>query len=396
MLKSRILFCLALVGAAALAIGYGDKQAGFTILYALLLLCAFCAISVILAPSFLTFEEQAANKVVFKNEVFSYGISIKNRGPFLYPGAVYRFYNAELLSFEGDESLGICEPFKTQNRKYEISFPYRGVYHLGLQSITVTDMLGLFSRTIHNKDPLDITVFPERDEGFAFRMRNEPQDSSMHQDIFNEDYSAVADLRKYNPADSLRKIHWKLSAKRGELIAKNFHSCEPDHTIQLLDTTKIDLPERERAKLEDKMVSYAASALDHCARAKMPATLVYGEPGKDEMPVSVSGEVDGFYSLLAGIRFEREKSPLYGMRNVSGTYKMMAFLSDIDDGVCAALKELVSFDHNLIIYLFLSESRPLTPKKEYLIEGVRAFGIGVHLVADDPPGGLTAQEGGAA
>ena len=396
MLKSRILFCLSLVGAALLAVGYQDTQAGFTFLYALLILCAFCGLSILFAPAFLTFDQQAAQEIVFKGEPFSYSISIRNRGPFLYPGAVYRFYNAELFSFSGDSALGVCEPFRGQKRRYDIQFAYRGVYSLGLKSVTVTDMLGLFSRTIHNKNPLSLTVFPERDESFAFAMRNQPQNSSLNQDIFNEDPSSVADLRKYTPSDSLRKIHWKLSAKRGELISKNYHSFEPEHTVLLLDTAKIDLPEKERAQFEDKMISCAASAVDHCARGKMPASLIYGQPGSDEMSISISGEIDGFYSLLAGIRFDREKSPVYEMRNVAGAYNMIAFLSDLDERMCAALREIISLGHNIVVYLFLSAERPMSARKEYLLEDLRAYGAGINLITVEPPQASPKQEGGAA
>ncbi|MCL2857163.1 MAG: DUF58 domain-containing protein [Oscillospiraceae bacterium] len=396
MLKTRLLFIAALIAAALLAIGYEDTNAGFTLLYALLILCAICGFSVAVAGSCLYIEQRAGEDVVFKGEPIRYEISLRNKGPFIYHGAVYRFFSSEVIEMRGDAALGICEPFGKQKRGYTVSVPYRGVYSLGLESVTVTDMLGLFSRTIKNKKTLRLTVFPEREADFALSMRNEPLDTARNRDIFNEDYTAIADLRKYAPADSLRKIHWKLSAKRGELIVKNFQNFEPERTILLLDTAKIDLPTKERAAFEDKMVSYAASAVDFCARAKVPTSLVYGQPGIEETVVGAPEETDGLYSLLARIEFERYRSPIYEMRSVPGSYNIVAFISSLNEQSSAALRELCFLGHSLTIYLFESELRPVGALGEHLIEELRGTGVAVTLIGVDKPDQPAGEEGGAA
>ena len=396
MLKTRLLFLIALAAAFLLAVGYEDTNMGFTLLYALLILCAFCGLSVAVASSCLEFEQHAAEDVIFKGEAITYSVRLRNRGPFIYHMAAYRFFSADLLVMEGDASLGICEPMKAQKREYTIRFPYRGVYPLGLESITVTDMLGLFSRTIRGKKPLHLTVFPEREESFALAMRSEPLDTARNRDIFNEDYTAIADLRKYAPSDSLRKIHWKLSAKRGELITKNFQNFEPERTILLLDTAKIQLPPKTRAAFEDKMVSYVASAVDFCLRAKVPASLIYGQPGVQETNLGTPEDADGLYALLAGIAFDRERSPVYEMRKVPGTYNIVGFLSRLDDQRCAAIRELCSLGHHLTLYLFGIEGQQVGAQGEYLVEELRAIGVAVTPVIMDALSTPTTEEGGAA
>jgi len=362
-------------------------------------LSAFCGLSVALAPSCLTFEQQAGGDVVFKGEALGYTIYLRNKGPFIYHGAAYRFCSTELMSMEGDASLGVCEPFKVQKRTYTVRFPYRGVYALGLESVTITDMLGLFSRTIKCHQTLSLTVFPEREESFALSMRTEPLDTARNRDIFDEDYTAIADLRKYTPSDSLRKIHWKLSAKRGELIAKNYQNFEPERTVLLLDTTKFGLPLRERAEFEDKMVSYVASAVDFCVRGKIPASLVYGQPGIDETTLGCPEDADGLYALLAGITFDRECSPVFEMRKVPGAYNIVVFQAGIDERSRAALGELSSLGHNLTLYIFESWLCPVGGLGECLIEELRGVGVSVTLVCLDKPAQPaqpTQEEGGAA
>ena len=396
MLKSRILFAVSVLCAAVLSIGYRDAQAGFTVLYALLLLGAFCALSVLLAPKCLTFHENAATGVVFKDEQLGYTLTLRNRGPFIYPSAVYRFYNSELITLEGDSSLGVCEPLCGQRREYKVRFPYRGVYKLGLESVTVTDMFGLFRRTIRNKNPLQLTVFPERDDDFAATMSSEAVDAILQKDVFSEDYSALVDLRKADSSDSLRKIHWKLSAKRGELIAKNFQNFEPEQTILLLDTADIGLPPRQRAAFEDKIVSYMAAAADFYARENLPARLIYGQPGIDELQIDTAGDIDAVFALLAGVAFERKTSPLCELGPAPDMCGMIAFLSDIDQQRCSVIKNLCSLERGIAVYLFESEHAPLCERKKKMLEELHGLGVFAFVVKVSEENAPEAQEGGAA
>lgn len=401
MLRSRILYFLALVGAIMLAIGYEDTQAGFTILYALLLLGGFCGISALLAPRFLTLSEKVSNQAVFKGEEISYTVSVRNRSPFFYPGAVYRFYWEELATPEGDENLGVCEPFKGQVRNYKLKLPYRGVYDIGLESMTVTDMLGLFSRKIESKDNLTLTVFPEQDDSFAASIvsGHRHRETVVSRSPLNEDFTSIADLRKYTPSDSLRKIHWKLSAKRGELIAKNFQSFESNRTILLLDTRKLPLPTKERAEFEDKMISCLAAGIDFCAFNNMPASLIYGSPGVDEVQLSGLEKGYGVYPLLAEIPFQRGDSPLFELRANPGMGSVIAFLSDLDKVGCTSIKELVLNCRSVSVYLFYSQQIPMTREKEKLLESLREYGVDareVEVGGSRPEQHQSAQEGGAA
>ena len=398
MLKSRIIYALSLIGAAMLAIGYQDTRAGFTILYALLLLSVFCGLSIALAPCLLKVEEIISEPVVFKGEPVVYTLAIRNRGPLLYPGMVCRFHNTGLMTMEG-EPLGGCQPFRGQVREYAVSFPYRGIYTVGLQSVTVTDMFGIFTCTIDGQNALRLSVYPDQEEGFDLALRYDAQDAALRQDFFHEDYTTIADLRKYTPADSLRKIHWKLSAKRGELIAKNFQSFEPDRTILLLDTLKIDLPGQARAALEDKMISYIAASIACCARVKMPASLIYGQPGLDQAIVDPNSEADHFYPLLAGLSFDRSDSLVHQLTRLSGGYNLAVFLSKLDEAITISLKELLASDHKLIVYLFSSEDQPDDPLQADLAERLSASGASVHQVRATGAGSADdsfVEEGGAA
>lgn len=392
MWKSRLQFAGALSLSLLMIMVSTDKTVGYTLLYALGFLALFSLVTVLLAPRLIRVEESAEGETIIKNEELAYRSRIVNRGLFFYPRLEAVYHNPELLGY-GDKAasspsaddpaadgLAVMPPRGRKSRKCSVRFPFRGVYNLGIKTVTVTDMLGLFRRTIHVKAPLSVTVFPESDEGFAWSVRNEPQNSSLNTDLFNEDYSSVADVRKYTSSDSLRKVHWKLSAKRGELIVKNFHSFDPGRTILLLDTRAIPLGERERAAFEDKMVSYVAAAINHCMWGRLTTDFIFGEGDEDFMVIEESEDLGEVYTHLAEIRFAGDRSALASAHMITGAYNMVVFLCGIDPVSHDVLKDLVSFDHNIVLYSFWSPGLPPDGDKEALLESLRAYGVGVNKV----------------
>ena len=87
----------------------------------------------------------------------------------------------------------------------------------------VCDYLGLFSLPIPNPEPMTVTVRPVpttmtslpamRRQTMAWRPKR------------GGGYSENHELRPYRPGDNIRDIHWKLSAKTGQLILRE--SMEP-------------------------------------------------------------------------------------------------------------------------------------------------------------------------
>lgn len=379
MWRSRILFALALVGTALLAVGYQDKYVGFTILYSLGLLLAAALVTVFCAPLCIRVEEHTQPAAIVKNEEARYTVTIRNRSPFFYPRVNCVFHSGEIIDYGGEVTDAI-RPGGQVTRDYRLRFPYRGVYNIGIQRMVVTDFLGLFCYALQAPQPQVVMVYPQSDDSFVLSIRNEPQNSSLNNDIFNEDYTSVADVRKYTSSDNLRKIHWKLSAKRGELIVKNFQSFDPDPTILFLDTRALPLSPMDSAAAQDKMISYAASAIGYCARGRILADFIYGQGDGDRISIQRTEDIGELYALLASIQFGGEQPYFAAVQEITGSYNMVIFLADIDRTVHDTLRELISFDHNLILYYFCSELLPLTDEKAYLLESLKAYGAGVNKV----------------
>ncbi len=165
-------------------------------------------------------------------------------------------------------------PGKQQRLRLPFHAAHVGVCLPGVESVTVADLFGLYSVTRmpeHVQHPLVVlpTLFPTEALAFA------PGDSGLETVArATEDVTSPADVRAYQPGDSMKKIHWKLSARKQELLVRRFEEPELPDALVLLDCSRPPTwghPEAE-ADVKDALLETAASVVseqmtgDHAVR----------------------------------------------------------------------------------------------------------------------------------
>ena len=117
-----------------------------------------------------------------------------------------------------------------------------------------------------------------------------------------EDTSSPEDNRAYRQGDPLKRVHWKLSARRRELIVRRFETPAPPDTLVLLDCTQpgsAGMAAEARASLRDALCETALSVAQMQLRAGAPVRVpLYGA----QMTQFVSephGGADALARLLA-------------------------------------------------------------------------------------------------
>lgn len=368
----------------AFAVASEDKSTGLIPLYALTLLALLSMLAALTIPFWVRVKPWDGEGSLFKNDVLSYTASIVNRGPFLYPRVICEMHGASVIEYYGESLSHGLRPGGTLSQDYTVRFPYRGVYHVGIRRVTVVDFLGLFRVQIPVKSPSTITVYPEMDGDFTLSIRNESLNSVLNNQRYNEDYTSVADVRKYEQADSLKRVHWKLTAKRGELMVKNFQFYEPDKTFLLLDTCLPSLPEGEAAALADKMVSYVAAAVNHCARGRLAAELVYGCGSEDKAYVDPAEDAVRVLTLLASIGFQSGTSVLQHfhrqMDDWDKSFNLAIFLAGISPQSVDTVRKLLSLGYGVLLYSFFSPNLPPSEETDFLLDTLAGCGASVHKV----------------
>jgi len=141
------------------------------------------------------------------------------------------------LKTEGQRlALTRLAPGATASLKYQVTFLMRGYYQLGPLLLETGDVFGLHRRFRVATEPHFAMVLPKvlplRGYNLASR-RPIGEIRVMHQ-LF-EDPTRLASIRPYQPGDPLNRIHWRATARTGEIHCRVYESSRVAGATFLLD-----------------------------------------------------------------------------------------------------------------------------------------------------------------
>ncbi len=125
-------------------------------------------------------------------------------------------------------------PFSAHRRQLPLNARHVGRYQAGLESLEIRDVFGLFCMREKNRGDGVITVLPRPFDIEKPRVTT-GDDGSAALARTQEDYNAPEDVRSYRPGDAMKRIHWKLSSRKRELLVRRFETPAPPDTLILLD-----------------------------------------------------------------------------------------------------------------------------------------------------------------
>lgn len=157
----------------------------------------------------------------------------------------------------------------------------RAVLDVGPAIAVRTDPLGLLRKTVRWCEPIELYVRPRMallstlGQGQVRDLEGVPSDRVSMSDL------AFHALREYVPGDDLRHVHWRSSARAGELLVRQYHDTRRNHATVVLDPT----PEAYRTDEEYELgVSVAASLIMCAAREEYDISLLSGRERITSLP----------------------------------------------------------------------------------------------------------------
>lgn len=238
---------------------------------------------------------------VLKNRTETFLVGLHN-ATFMPLGSVEVLINADENAVNVLENQTVpLNPFGKRRLEIPFQIEYRGHYEFGLGAVQITDITGLFKLRRKFDANKTITSLPHvRDlSNFPLTMNLMTQASSRF-DIRDEDYSIISDIRQYLPTDSIKRVHWKLTAKRNEWLVKNFQSNALNRVLIILDSTRLPLQPREMYALEDSIVENALGLTKFCLGKAMPVDFLTTEGQKVS---AQTAEFDLIYQAASELRF---------------------------------------------------------------------------------------------
>lgn len=166
-------------------------------------------------------------------------------------GSLIEGYRGDLVFLGGDKSKWI-------NNK--ITFIKRGIYDFSDICLEAYDLFYIIKSVINIHSKLYIKVYPKVYDLSNINLSG--RDS--YENLINsksgiDDFTLIKDIRKYNTGDNLKKVHWKLSAKHGELYVKNFDSISGMECNLFINMHADNLGNELYEIIEEDLVDFSVS-----------------------------------------------------------------------------------------------------------------------------------------
>jgi len=215
------------------------------------------------------------------------------------------FYGDDFSVVMQDSLIANVGSFRPISQAIPFHINYRGEYEMGIKSVQIMDLTGLFKLTRHLNMRTDMVALPRIVDMSKFPIAsNLLTQAQSRYDIRDEDYSTISDIRPYLPTDSIKRVHWKLTAKRNEWLVKNFQSNALHQVTIILDSKRMDTSYKEQIIMEDRMIEMSLGLTDFCLKRGMPVEYTTGE-GHKIMGKNPS-DFETIYHNVSRIHFEEE------------------------------------------------------------------------------------------
>ncbi len=175
--------------------------------------------------------QQLSSATVSRGERVSLAVYARHRCPL--PVSVMR--GVFVYNGQEQECVFSGRRIRTQERRLPLDARHVGIYQAGLKALSVSDIFGLFRFRVPLKSNASfLTVLP-RPFDIEKPGMNLGDDGSAALARTQEDYNAPEDVRAYQQGDAMKRIHWKLSSRKRELLVRRFETPAPPDTLILLD-----------------------------------------------------------------------------------------------------------------------------------------------------------------
>lgn len=181
---------------------------------------------------------------------------------------------------------------------------HTGVWHVQADRILLYDVLQMFTCRIRPPKPVELYILPPLHRVGLEIGRHRADESEETDDTQKgDDPSVLWQIREYQPGDSLRAIHWKLSARTDQWMVREYGRSESRLRVELL----LDLrEENDPVRLDDFRT--AAASVMYTLLQKQLTCQVYWTEGDGERRFEISSEEELYEALRALVVSGRNRS----------------------------------------------------------------------------------------
>lgn len=350
---------------ALIFIIFMGSRFSYTVLYIVLLLPLASILLALLASKRLRYKQKIKTNAVFKGDNLDIEIIMSNDDIIIYPYISFVLYDI----FEEKTALKVDKDNK--ERRYTYSIParstysvhvnvpcnYRGFFPVGVKTAEVIDFFGLvkFKRDIDYD--LHVTVYPRFKKLQNLYLSKGSEEESMDSEgSLMENSSDISDIRKYQYADSMKKIHWKLSSKKNDWLVKNYSDSVEYNTEILIDLSPKKIYEKKETILvEDTIIETSLSLLDYCVSSSITCIVSFDNKGIQEIKCATEQDFNTIYSILARTSFNgknpMDKLAARSLAKGAKNTNLLIVTDSISEKIVGQLIQATLLSYNVTLYL---------------------------------------------
>lgn len=279
MARSRLIYLALLITAFVFSQALYDSISLFT-LAVVLLIPIISFLCLMLSLALVKVEPTAVTPREYRLHDFFIQVKITSKTPVMLP--MMRF-NLQVNSPQGDLAVpGYAvvhyRAFGTTELKIPLHFKVRGLYKVGVDSVVFYDFLKLFCVKKKLNKSAVVVVAPRQLRRLEIPVETSRQEQENtvtaggHETKFNGD---MAGIREFNEYDTLRQVHWKLSARLSKMIVKTYWENSCDNIMVLADLFPYEEDRLVNRRLTDCVVELALELTSRLAEEGIRCTLGY-------------------------------------------------------------------------------------------------------------------------
>ena len=214
-------------------------------------------------------------------------------------------------------------PFAERSFRHVIQCPHRGVYEAGVTKIAARDMFGFFAVSRKpNMKLIRMEVLPRLNHADEMKLKSVDMGPEFLARA-SEDTASPSDVRAWQDGDSLKKVHWKLSMRRREVMVRTYEESARPDTLIIPDLSRITAMNDQQLTVEDciceSCLAMAKAQLDAGYPVRMPLTSAQPAEIAGRYPADVAAFADAMLRVKFDSPYAYEKVLIQMMARMQRT-----------------------------------------------------------------------------
>lgn len=233
---------------------------------------------------------------------------------------------------------------------------YRGEYEVGVKEVVVTDFFGIFSLRYKVLGTIKAIVHPKLVELNALS-EDVQMIAAPHREALGEQSEPDVLVREYVSGDSLKRIHWKSSARQQRLMTRQYTGEEKQGIVLLFDTKRYSKKLAEYIPLESKVLEIVLALNLFFAKKQQRITTYWMQNGIRKCDIESVKSFQEFHGKAESVIFDKDEDSILLFRNLceSGTLytskMVIGVFHEINDEVIYLTEQLEAVGVMVLLYV---------------------------------------------